>query len=28
VHKNCAVSLVEVKDGVATILDDGKIYYK
>ena len=28
VHKNCAVTVVEVKNGVATILEDGKIYYK
>lgn len=27
VHKNCAVTIVEVKDGVTTILEDGKIYY-
>ena len=27
VHKNCAVTIVEVKDGVTTILEDGKIFY-
>ena len=27
VHKNCAVSLVEVKDGCATVVEDGKVYY-
>lgn len=27
VHKNCAVSLVEVKDGQATVIEDGRLYY-
>lgn len=27
VHKNCAVSLVEVKGGCATVVEDGKVYY-
>lgn len=27
VHKNCAVSLVEVKDGCATVVEDGRVYY-
>ena len=27
VHKNCAVSLVEVIDGCPVVVEDGKIYY-
>lgn len=27
VHKNCAVSLVEVKNGCPVVVEDGKIYY-
>lgn len=27
VHKNCAVSLVEVKGGCATVVEDGKVFY-
>ena len=27
VHKNCAVTILEVYDGVITILEEGKIYY-
>lgn len=27
VHKNCAVSLVEVKDGCPVVAEDGKVYY-
>lgn len=28
VHKNCAVTLVEVCDGAAKVIEEGKIYYK
>ena len=28
VHKNCAVSLIRVRDGQMTLVEDGKIYYK
>lgn len=27
VHKNCAVTIVQVKDGVGEILEEGKVYY-
>ncbi len=27
VHKNCAVSLLEIRDGKIEILEDGKLYY-
>lgn len=27
VHKNCAVSIVDVTDGSATVIEDGKLYY-
>lgn len=27
VHKNCAVSLVEIRDGQMEVLEDGKLYY-
>lgn len=27
VHKNCAVSLVVVEDGQATVVEDGRLYY-
>lgn len=27
VHKNCAVSIVDVKDGIATVIEDGKLFY-
>lgn len=27
VHKNCAVSLIEVKDSQAVVVEDGRIYY-
>lgn len=27
VHKNCAVTIVEVKEGIPTVLEEGKIYY-
>lgn len=27
VHKNCAVTIVEVKDDIVTVLEDGKIFY-
>ncbi len=27
VHKNCAVSLIEVKDGKAVVVEDGRLYY-
>lgn len=27
VHKNCAVSLIEVKDGSMQVLEDGRLYY-
>ena len=28
VHKNCAVSLIRVRDGQMTLAEDGKIYYE
>lgn len=27
VHKNCAVSLIEIEDGRMTVVEDGKLYY-
>ncbi len=27
VHKNCAVTTMEAKDGVVTVLEEGKLYY-
>ncbi len=27
VHKNCAVSVVDVEDGIATVIEDGKLFY-
>lgn len=27
VHKNCAVSLIEIKDGKTEVLEDGRLYY-
>lgn len=27
VHKNCAVSIVDVVDGVASVIEDGKLFY-